>query len=112
MKKHFYSHLVEIDSLVIELDKLELKQDERDHLVELAHSNIHHSVLDVILSELPEEEKKTFLYLLATEDHESLWSHLKKHVKQVDKKIVQVAEKVKKELKSDIRGLQKRSENG
>ena len=40
---------------------LDITPEERKHLIALAESNIHHAVLDTVLTELPEEDKKEFL---------------------------------------------------
>ena len=61
MKKYFYSHIVDIESIIGELDGLDLSENERTHLITLFDSSIHHAVLDAILSELSGEDKKLFL---------------------------------------------------
>ncbi len=60
MSKHFYSHLVQVESLIVGLDQMELSDKEKLHLAQLVDSHIHNVVLDTILSELSEEDKKNF----------------------------------------------------
>jgi succinate dehydrogenase flavin-adding protein (antitoxin of CptAB toxin-antitoxin module) len=103
MKKHFYSNLVDTDSIVFELETLNLSKEEKDHLTMLVHSNMHHTVIEIVLSELPEEEKKIFMHLLHQEDQEMIWMHLNAHVKNAEKKIKKAAEDLKKELLQDIK---------
>jgi ribosomal protein S13 len=59
--------------------------------------------LDLILSELNEADKKTFLAHLASEDHDKVWELLKEKVENIEEKIKKTAEDLKKELHKDIR---------
>ncbi len=102
MKKHFYTHLVKSDSLIQRLESLKLKKDEHEHLLSLLESNIHHTILDAILSELSEEDKKLFLQELATDDDERIWNFLKKRIVSIEDKIEKTAQELQKELHSDI----------
>ena len=102
MKKHFYSHLVEIESLILEINKLPIEVHERAHLIALVDSNLHHTVLDAVLSELSEEEKKKFLEHVASEDHDKVWKHLNEKVDNIEEKIKNAAQSLKKELHKDI----------
>ena len=61
---HFYHHIVIIDSVHVGLDSLELEPHEKEELVMLAENNLHHAILDAILSELEEGDKKVFLALV------------------------------------------------
>jgi hypothetical protein len=60
-KTHFYSHLVEVNTITLELDKMDLSDDERMHLGSLIDANLHHTILDVILSELNITDKQLFM---------------------------------------------------
>lgn len=101
-KQHFYTHLVTTDSLILRLQELNLKEDEHAHLISLIESNMHHAILDAILSELTEEDKKLFLKELASDDHEAIWNFLKKRIERIEEKIEKTADELQKELHSDI----------
>lgn len=103
MKKHFYSHIVEIDSLKIELEQMDISREEREHLLSLAQSNLHHTVLDAILSELSEDDKKTFLSHIASNDHKKIWEFLSKKVENIEEKIKKAADSLKQELHKDVK---------
>ena len=105
MGKHFYSHIIETATLSIELGEMDLSKEERRHLIELAENNIHHAILDTILSELSEENKRVFLSHLTSDDHDKIWDHLRKNIKNIEKKIKKTAEDLKKELHKDIKGV-------
>lgn len=108
MKKHFYSHLIEVDSLHLELDSLDMEEVEREEVRGLIEKNIYHTVLDAILSELSEDDKRLFLSHLAEEDDEKTWNLLNKKVDNIEDKIKQAAEDVKKELHQDIKETRKK----
>ena len=61
-KKNFYNHLIVIDTIHVGLDTLELTPEEKQELLDLAENNIHHKVIDTVLSELKSQIKKHFLY--------------------------------------------------
>lgn len=108
MKKHFYSHLVEIESLIVELHRLDLSDEEKKQLTLIAESNLHHAILDVILSELSGEDKKIFLTHLSCGDHDKVWKHLKEKVENIEDKIKKAAEQLKSELHKDIKEVKKK----
>lgn len=107
MKKHFYSHLVETSILSLELGDIEMAQEERVHLISLAESQLHHVIIDAILSKLSEEDKKIFLDHLVSGDDEKIWQHLKKKIQNVEKIIKTEAEELKKQLHKDIKHAKK-----
>lgn len=106
-KKHFYSHLVETDSLVVLINELDATEDEKAHLVALVDSQLHHTVLDAVLSELSEEDKKIFLKHLLEEDHDKVWRHLNDKVDTIEEKIKKAADDLKKDLHEDIKDTKK-----
>lgn len=101
--KHFYSQVIEIESLIVELDKLELSDQERMHLTSLIDSSLHHTVLDAVLSELPESERAVFLKHLEANDHSRIWKHLNEKIDNIEEKIKKAADELKLELHKDIR---------
>ncbi|MBI2022322.1 hypothetical protein HYS97_00515 [Candidatus Daviesbacteria bacterium] len=104
MKKHyFYSHLVEIESLVLELDKMDFSEEEKIHLASLIDSSLHHTVLDAVLSQLQDDDKKVFLKHLKKEDHSKIWQHLNEKIDNIEEKIRQAAERLKEDLHKDIK---------
>lgn len=102
MKKHFYSHVLDTSSLSLALGEMNLSQDERKHLTELAQDNLHHAILDVVLSELSPEDKQKFLLLLTQDDQEKIWDLLTERIDHVEDKIKKTAEDLRKELHKDI----------
>lgn len=101
-KKYFYTHIIDTSTLSLELGNMQLDAKERAHLLTLVDSNIHHAVLDLVLSELKPMDKKTFLSHLASENHDKVWKFLNQKVENIEEKIKKTAEDLKKELHKDI----------
>ena len=105
MKKHFYHHLIAIDIIEIEigLATLDLDPKEKKELIELAENNIHHAILDTVLSELPSEDKRTFLSHVLGQDHDAVWKMLTGKVENAEEKIKKTAKEILKSIHQDIK---------
>lgn len=101
--KYFYTNLVEISDIYLDLGEIELSPDERVHLIALAQANIHSIVIHIVLSNLPSEEKKVFLKNLVSTNHEATWKHLKDNVSNIEEKIKESINEAKEELRKDIK---------
>lgn len=108
-KKLFYSHLIEISYLDLELDSLDLSDDEKKELKHHVHGSIHYVVLDVVLSELSEDHKKTFIEHLNAENHDALWEHLKDNTQEIEDKIKAATHAVAKEFLGEIHKLKSKA---
>ncbi|HSA83781.1 MAG TPA: hypothetical protein VLF20_02755 [Patescibacteria group bacterium] len=100
---HFYHHIVIIDSIHIGLDSLELEPHEKEELAMLAENNLHHTIMDTVLSELEEGDKKVFLALVLHNNHNEIWKLLSFKVRDAEEKIKKTAEKFIKQLHDDIK---------
>lgn len=109
MKKHFYSHFVETSLISLELGDMELTTQERKHLIDLAHVQLHHVILDAVLSELSEADKKRFLSHVARDEHDKVWELLNEKVERVEEKIIRAAEDMKRVLHEDIRKARRKT---
>ena len=103
MQKHFYTHFIEIDSITSALDEMDLDPQEKQELILIVESHIHQVVVDTVLSELPEEDKKMFLMYLAHNRHDEIWEHLKKNIENAEGKIRKAVDDLKKDLHTDIK---------
>lgn len=101
--KYFYTHLIEIESIVVELDKLSLSLEQKKHLAHLIDTNIHHSILDAIFSELSENDKRVFVQHLSHESHEQTWKFLNDKIDNIEDKIKKAAGDLRDELHKDIK---------
>lgn len=104
---YFYSNLIEIDSIILELDKMGLSDEEKLHLAELIDSSLYHTILDAVLSELSESDKRVFIQHLHEENNDKVWKFLNDKIDGVEDKIKKAAEDLSKELHKDLRKARK-----
>lgn len=102
MQMHFYSKLVNTDSLVIALNELQITDAQKAHLMGIIDSSLYHAILDAVLSELSEKDKKLFLDHVMSEDNEEVWKFLNSKIEGIEAKIQKTAESLKDELHKDI----------
>lgn len=105
--KQFYSHIIEIESISLELDKLDLSDDQKMHLAKIVDSSLHHVVLDAILSELSDSDKRVFLQHVNDNNHDKIWKFLNQKVDNIEEKIKKAADDLKTELRSDLKKAKK-----
>lgn len=103
--KHFYTHIIDLGDIDREFKILDLTDDEKNHLVLVIESTIHHIIIDTVLTELPDEHKHTFLKHVTDEDHKSIWELLRSVIKDPEEQIRYAVNKYKKEIMKDIRDL-------
>jgi len=108
MNNKFYSKYIEVESLVIALNELDLSEEEKMHLSALVDSTIHHTILDVILSKLNPDDKKIFLERFNNDpENEELMDFLKDKVEDIDDEIKKAAKQLKEELHEDMKEAKK-----
>lgn len=106
--KYFYSHLIQIESIIVELDKMDLNQEQKNHLSNLIDSSLHHTVLDAVLSELSPSDKKVFINHLKEDDQSKIWEFLNGKVDHIEDKIKDAADDLKSKLHKDLKEAVKR----
>ncbi|MGH7246199.1 MAG: hypothetical protein ACREGI_04685 [Candidatus Levyibacteriota bacterium] len=111
MKRYFYSHIVSSESITIALLDLEVSEEEKESLMLLADSTVYHAILDNILSELPETDKKLFLKHLQGDDMEKTWDFLKRRIINVEEKIKKIVKEVHVKLHDDIKEIKNREKS-
>lgn len=101
--KKFYSHLIEIESLTIELESMDLEDHQKHELATLLDANIHNVVMDAILSKLSDEDKRKFANIAHSEDHGKVWEFLKDKSEDIEGEIKKTANDFKKVLHNDLK---------
>ncbi len=101
--KQWYTHVIEIQSIIIELDKMDLSEREKLHLAGLVDSSLHHTILDAVFSELKDEDKRAFTIYLKEDNHDKIWEFLNKKVLGVEDKIKKAADDLKDKLHEDLK---------
>lgn len=101
--KQFYTHLIEMQSLIVELDNIRLTNAQKIYLTTLIDSSTHQAILDAILSQLKDGEKVIFLNYLKENDHGKIWQFLNSRIDNIEDKIKKTAKDLKDELHKDIK---------
>lgn len=101
--KQFYTYLVEIESIMVELDEMDLSKQEKLHLAHLIDSNLHHTILNAVFAELSDEDKAKFTEYLSEGSHDKIWQFLNEKVDDIELKIKKAAEDLMAELKKDLK---------
>ena len=100
----FYQKYIVIESLIEELDSMDLSDDERNHLSKLVDSSLHHTILDEILFNLSPEDKRVFLAKMSEDpEDEKLMEFLNEKIDNIEDKIRKVSEDLIKEMHKDIK---------
>ena len=108
MKKQFYSHLISFESVRVEMNGLDLNDKQKEELLTLAESHVHHVMLDEALSRIKDNDKKVFLKHISLEEHEKALAVLRNHTKDIEKHLLHAAHELLEELRDDIRELKKK----
>lgn len=87
----------------MELDSHPLEDNEKEEVKKIIDESIYHTVLDAILSELSEEDKKVFLSHLVDDDHEKIWDFVNNKVENIEDKIKKAADDITVKIHSDIK---------
>jgi hypothetical protein len=100
---YFYAHLIEIETIIVHLNEMDLADHHKEHLAALIDSSIHHTVLDVILSRLSVEDRELFLEkLYKNPEDQQLMEFLEIRSKSIEEDIKYAVNELKKELHQDI----------
>lgn len=100
----FYTKIVRKDILIEELETLTLNSEEKMHLSALIDSSLHHAILDEVLSNLSDDDKKLFLKMLSEEkDHEKVLEFLKEKIEDIEAKIQKVSDQLIKAMHEDVK---------
>lgn len=100
----FYSHLVEFDEVIVSLSDLKLSESQKNHLSQLYDSQLHLSVLDLVLSQLSKEDAQDFLdKLKKNAQDKKLLDFLSNKVEDIEDQIKLAGIKLRTELMQDIK---------
>lgn len=100
---YFYSHLVEIESVTISLEELELNEKQKKDLAVLIDSTIHQTVLDAIMSKLSDADKLAFAEKVKVNPKDSrIMEFVNGKIDNIEEEIKLSVEQLKEELHKDI----------
>jgi len=102
----FYDHLVRVYEIHVDLDELGLAPSEKNELVAMVDSAMHHEVFDLIMTELPGNHQVFFLETFATDpSDQAILEFLREKIPGIEDKIEDRAKDVKLRFVADIRSV-------
>ena len=100
--KIFYDEIIQIGELMTHIQHLEIDTQEKEELANLVDETVHHEMVSVILTHLPEEHHEEFLERFQAKPHDpNLLEYLKVKVEGIEEKL----EKKGKEIREKIKGM-------
>lgn len=100
---HFYTHLVEVEEIYLEIEKLEITKGNKKYLSTLVESSVHHTIVNAVLSELPNDQKKLVINHLLKKNHHGVWKVIGPKKDLVENKIKKTFKELKNEILKDIK---------
>lgn len=99
------SQFAKIESLLGELDRLGLTQEEQSRVLELVDEIFQHRLLSEVLNEFESEEKIRFLELLDQGSGEEIVGFIKTRVVNVEDRIKIIVEEIHSHVIEDISSI-------
>lgn len=99
---YFYDHIISLESVHVAIDQMKIEPAQRVELRNLLEEQVHYAILNMLLSELPAEDRGMFLRHQEGDQHDELWRLLGEKVDQVEDKIRQVSEELVSKMHQDI----------
>lgn len=104
---NFYHKYIYLDSIFIEIEKLEISPKEKKELCDLIDAQFHNNILNLILDNLSIQDKQIFLNHLKSNDHSKIWNLLNDKIEGIEQKIIDTAKLLELELQQDLKQAHK-----
>lgn len=101
--KHFYSHIVDWQQVVIRMNELEIDEHDREGLSNLLEETLHSHIIAAVLDELDEKDRENFVKLIRDGDDNKIWEFLDKRVLNIEEKIKKTADDLEEKIHQDIK---------
>lgn len=102
-----FSNYLDLEVLVLSFEGLNLKEEQKQHLIKLVDSSFHQLVFNEILSALTTSDKKIFLYHLSSnKKQDEVMEFLSVKIEDVDGRIRRISDEVIREFQKDIKEYQ------
>lgn len=102
--KYFYAEIIKMDSVITQLDELDLTEGQKITLSELVDSTIHQTILDVAFSGLSLQDKRAFAEKVKNDPTDkTLLDFLRERTDNIEEEIIAAVEELKKDLEKDIK---------
>lgn len=103
----FYERFIEIKPLEDEIEVLEITTKEKEHLYFLVAEILHQHTLEIILTRLPEDDRKTFLQVVSGGQEINLADLLKEKASDYENVLKEKLTKVRDEIIEEVRKVKK-----
>jgi len=99
--KIFYDEIIQIGELMTHIQHLEIDTQEKEELANLVDETVHHEMVSVILTHLPEEYHEEFLERFQARPHdESLLAYLKAKIEGIEEKLATAGAEIREKFKA------------
>ncbi len=103
MKNKFYSHIVKIEPVHERFEQFEIEENLKEELLNILHSHIHLTVIDIVLNELDNDKKKEFLHLIGvSEDNSGAWDFVITNIEKGEEKVNEAIDKIVNDFVKDL----------
>jgi len=103
MKKYFFSHLLEIETVHTTLEESDMDKKDKVYLALLLEETVHNAVISELLSNLNDSDKHEFLEYIHKENHETIWEFLNKKIDNAEDLVKKSIKNLKDEFLADIK---------
>lgn len=105
MTKLFYDHLIIIEDIELLFTQQKISSEDQQKLLALIHKQLEHTILDTILTYLPEAHHKEFLHKLVHHPYDQqIMTYLKERITvDIEFQIMKTAEKTKRQIIRQIK---------
>lgn len=105
MTTFFYDHLIEPERIEAHLSRIDAQPHERDHVVAVVRSTIHHDIMDAVLGRLPDDYKDSLLDHVALDKHDEALALLAQHIHDLEVLVRHIADVHIAQLEEDVAAL-------
>ena len=106
--KIFYDEIIQIGELMTHIQHLEIDTQEKEELAQMVDETVHHEMLSVILTHLPEEHHEEFLERFQAKPHDpNLLEYLKVKVEGIEEKLERAGAEIRDKFKAILQSRNK-----
>ncbi len=87
------------------MSRIEAHPHERDHVVAMVRSTIHHDIMDALLERIPDGDKDSLLDHVAMDKHDEALQLLAQHIHDLEVLVRQIADVHIAQLEQDVSAL-------
>lgn len=102
-QKNFYDHLVKVESLTIQVNRLDLNPSQKKRVNGLIKSSVHYTLVNTLMSDVPEKERPRAIKTLNSGNYNELWSVFDTKKARVEGNLRKAFENLSREILRDLK---------